>query len=40
MGFSSDMKNDQAYTNGIGRFDITVDSADAQVTWSKSKLSN
>merc|ERR1739838_417746 len=36
MGFSSDMKNDQAYTNGIGRFDITVDSADAQVTWSKN----
>ena len=39
MGFSSDMKNDQAYINGIGRFDITVDSADAQVTWSKSEWS-
>jgi len=36
MGFASDMNADQAYVNGIGRFDITVNSADAQVTWSKN----
>ena len=32
------MNADQAYVNGIGRFDITVNSADAQVTWSKSEF--
>ena len=37
MGFSSDMQNDQAYVNGIGRFNITVSDAADEVVWSKSK---
>ena len=39
MGFSSDMQNDQAYMNGIGRFNVTVSDAAAEVVWSKSKFS-
>ena len=37
MGFSSDMQNDQAYVNGIGRFNVTVSDAADEVVWSKSK---
>ena len=40
MGFSSDMQNDQAYMNGIGRFNVTVSDAAAEVVWSKSKSLN
>ena len=33
MGFSSDLQNDQAYVNGIGRFNITVSDNNDNVTW-------
>ena len=36
MGFKSDLRNDFAYVNGIGRFDIEVESND-QVSWALSK---
>ena len=36
MGFKSDLRNDFAYVNGIGRFDIEVESND-QVYWALSK---
>ena len=36
MGFKSDLRNDFAYVNGIGRFDIQVENND-QVSWALSK---
>ena len=36
MGFKSDLRNDFAYVNGIGRFDIEVENND-QVSWALSK---
>ena len=36
MGFKSDLRNDFAYVNGIGRFDIEVESND-KVSWALSK---
>ena len=35
--FKNNLKDDDAYVNGIGRFDIEVNSDDA-VEWSQSKL--
>ena len=37
MAFNGNMANDEAYVNGIGRFEIQVKDAAAEVTWSQSK---
>ena len=37
MAFKGDLTNDQAYINGIGRFDIEVNDEAAQVEWSQSE---
>ena len=37
MAFNGNMANDEAYVNGIGRFEIQVNDAAAEVTWSQSK---
>ena len=37
MAFNGNMANDEAYVNGIGRFEIQVNDAASEVTWSQSK---
>ena len=37
--FKNNLKDDDAYINGIGRFDIEVNS-DADVEWSQSESDN
>ena len=36
MAFNGNMANDEAYVNGIGRFEIQVNDAAAEVVWSQS----
>lgn len=35
--FKTEIKNDDAYVNGIGRFDIELNQANNQVTWQQSE---
>jgi uncharacterized protein YodC (DUF2158 family) len=36
MAFNGNMANDEAYVNGIGRFEIQVNDAASEVTWSQN----
>ena len=38
--FRTELENDQAFTNGIGRFDIQTTGVDGAVVWAQSMYKN